>query len=32
MFVFCAVFFVLAFVTMGFVTGGEKDDRPIEDR
>jgi len=30
MFVFCAVFFVLAFVTMGFVTGGEKDDKPAE--
>jgi predicted MFS family arabinose efflux permease len=30
MFVFCAVFFVLAFVTMGFVTGGEKDDKPAD--
>lgn len=32
MFVFCAVFFALAFMTMGFVTGGEKDDNPIEAR
>jgi MFS family permease len=30
MFVLCAVFYGLAFVTMGFVTGGEKDDRPAE--
>jgi Major Facilitator Superfamily. len=30
MFLFCAVFFVLAFITMGFVTGGEKDDLPVE--
>ena len=30
MFVFCAVFFFLAFITMGFVTGGEKDDKPVE--
>lgn len=30
MFLFCAVFFFLAFLTMGFVTGGEKDDNPIE--
>lgn len=29
MFLFCSVFFVLAFLTMGFVKGGEKDDRPI---
>lgn len=28
MFLFCAVFFLLAFVTMGFVTGGEKNDAP----
>lgn len=28
MFLFCAVFFLLAFVTMGFVRGGEKDDAP----
>lgn len=30
MFVLCAVFFLFAFVTMGFVTSGEKDDRPVE--
>ncbi len=30
MFLFCAVFFVLAFVSMGFVTGGEKNDAPVE--
>ena len=30
MFVFCSVFFVLAFITMGFVTGGEKNDAPVE--
>lgn len=30
MFLFCAVFFVLAFITMGFVTGGEKDDKPVD--
>ena len=30
MFVFCAVFFFLSFVTMGFVTGGEKDDKPVD--
>lgn len=30
MFLFCAVFFVLAFVVMGFVTGGEKNDAPVE--
>lgn len=30
MFVFCAVFFFLAFITMGFVTGGEKNDAPVE--
>lgn len=29
MFLFCSVFFVLAFITMGFVTGGEKDDAPV---
>ncbi len=29
MFIFCAVFFMLAFVVMGFVTGGEKDDKPV---
>ncbi len=29
MFLFCAFFFVLAFITMGFVKGGEKDDAPI---
>lgn len=28
MFIFCAVFFLLACVTMGFVTGGEKNDAP----
>lgn len=31
MFVFCSVFFVLAFITMGFVTGGEKNDAPVQD-
>ena len=30
MFLFCAVFFVLAFITMGYVTGGEKNDAPVE--
>ncbi|HNY18104.1 MAG TPA: MFS transporter [Treponemataceae bacterium] len=30
MFVMCAVFFAFAFVTMGFVTSGEKDDKPID--
>jgi MFS-type transporter involved in bile tolerance (Atg22 family) len=30
MFVFCAVFFLLACVAMGFVTGGEKTDRPVD--
>lgn len=30
MFLFCAVFFVLAFVVMGFVTGGEKNDAPVD--
>lgn len=30
MFLFCSVFFVLAFITMGFVTGGEKNDAPVE--
>lgn len=30
MFVFCAVFFLLAFITMGFVTGGEKNDAPVD--
>ena len=30
MFAFCSVFFLLAFVTMGFVTGGEKDDAPVK--
>ena len=30
MFVFCSVFFALAFLTMGFVTGGEKDDAPVK--
>ncbi len=30
MFVFCAVFFFLSFITMGFVTGGEKNDAPVE--
>jgi MFS-type transporter involved in bile tolerance (Atg22 family) len=30
MFVLCAVFYALAFSTMGFVTGGEKDDKPAE--
>lgn len=30
MFLFCAVFFILAFVVMGFVTGGEKNDKPVE--
>ena len=29
MFLFCAVFFLLAFVVMGFVTSGEKDDKPV---
>ena len=29
MFLFCAVFFLLAFVVMGFVTGGEKNDKPV---
>lgn len=29
MFLFCAVFFMLAFFVMGFVTGGEKDDKPV---
>jgi maltose/moltooligosaccharide transporter len=29
MFLFCAVFFVLAFITMGYVTGGEKNDAPV---
>ncbi len=28
MFAFCSVFFALAFVTMAFVTGGEKNDAP----
>lgn len=30
MFLFCSVFFVLAFITMGFVTGGEKTDAPVD--
>ena len=30
MFVFCSVFFALAFLTMSFVTGGEKDDAPVQ--
>lgn len=30
MFLFCSVFFLLAFFTMGFVKGGEKDDAPLE--
>jgi len=30
MFLFCAVFFVLAFIVMGFVTGGEKNDAPVD--
>ncbi len=29
MFLFCAAFFLFAFFTMGFVTGGEKDDNPV---
>lgn len=30
MFLFCSAFLLLAFVTMGFVTSGEKDDLPAE--
>lgn len=30
MFLFCALFFTLAWVVMGFVTGGEKNDVPVE--
>ena len=30
MFVFCSAFFLLACVTMAFVTGGEKNDAPAE--
>ncbi|MBN1616282.1 MAG: MFS transporter [Spirochaetales bacterium] len=30
MFVFCSVFFLLACFTMGLVTSGEKDDKPVE--
>jgi len=30
MFLFCAAFFILASITMGFVTGGEKHDAPAE--
>lgn len=30
MFLFCAAFFLMAFITMGFVRSGEKDDLPIE--
>ncbi len=29
MFLLCAFFFALAFATMGFVTSGEKDDKPL---
>ncbi|HHU37579.1 MAG TPA: SLC45 family MFS transporter, partial [Treponema sp.] len=29
MFIFCSVFFMFAFIVMGFVTGGEKDDAPV---
>jgi MFS family permease len=30
MFLFCAAFFVMAFISMGFVTSGEKNDAPVE--
>ncbi len=30
MFLFCAIFFLLAFAVMGFVTGGEKNDAPVD--